>query len=145
MIRRFGEAVVAGKRYSVRAGAYAILPLGPDLLVTHQSEPTPEFQLPGGGIDPGESPLQALYREVIEETGWKISAPRKVGIFRRFTYMPEYNLWAEKLCHIYIAHPVRALGEPTEIGHLAVWMSGKTAVHQLANEGDRHFVSQLFG
>jgi len=145
MIRRFGEAIVAGKRYKVRAGAYAILPSGSDLLITHQAEPTPEFQLPGGGIDPGESPLQALYREVIEETGWKISAPRKLGIFRRFTYMPEYDLWAEKLCHIYAAHPVRALGDPTEAGHFAVWMSGKNAAHQLANEGDRHFVSQMFG
>lgn len=145
MIRRFGEAVVAGKRYKVRAGAYAILPVGSDLLITHQAEPTPEFQLPGGGIDPGESPLQALYREVIEETGWKISAPRKLGVFRRFSYMPEYDLWAEKLCHIYAAHPVRALGDPTEVGHFAVWMSGKNAARQLANEGDRHFVSQLFG
>jgi len=145
MIRRFGEAIVAGKRYKVRAGAYAILPRGKDLLVTHQAAPTSEFQLPGGGIDPGESPTQALYREVIEETGWKVSAPRKLGVFRRFTYMPEYDLWAEKLCHIYIARPVRALSAPTESGHMAVWMSAQEAARQLANEGDRHFVSQLLG
>lgn len=143
MIRRFGEAAVTGKRYQLRAGVYAILPLGDDLLVTHQSAPTPEFQLPGGGIDAGESPLQALYREVIEETGWKISAPRRLGAFRRFTFMPEYGLWAEKLCHIYTAHPVRALGSPTEPNHLAVWMSAKDACQQLGNEGDRHFVRQM--
>lgn len=143
MIRRFGENIVTGQRYIVRAGVYAILPLGADLLVTHQARPTPEFQLPGGGIDPGESPLQALYREVMEETGWKISGPRKIGAFRKFTYMPEYNLWAEKLCHIYLARPVRALSDPTEKGHTAVWMSGQEAVHQLANEGDCHFVRQL--
>lgn len=145
MIRRFGEPVVLGKQYVVRAGAYAILPSGRDLLVTHQDKPIPEFQLPGGGIDPGESPLHALYREVIEETGWKISAPRKIGVFRRFTYMPEYNLWAEKICHIYIANPVRPLSEPTEAGHTAVWLSGKDAARRLANQGDRHFVSRIFG
>lgn len=145
MIRRFGENIVAGQQYTVRAGAYAILPLGADLLVTHQAKPTPEFQLPGGGIDPGESPLHALYREVMEETGWKISAPRKLGAFRKFTYMPEYDLWAEKLCHIYLAHPVRALGDPTEKDHTPVWMSGQEAAHRLANEGDCHFVGQLFG
>jgi len=145
MIRRFGETVVAGKPYKVRAGAYGILKYGDDLLVTHQAEPIPEFQLPGGGIDPGESPLQALYREVIEETGWKISKPRKFGVFRRFTFMPEYNLWAEKICHIFTAFPVRPLGEPTETGHTAVWMSGKDASQRLANEGDRHFVNQVFG
>ncbi|MFF5342243.1 NUDIX domain-containing protein [Streptomyces althioticus] len=26
--------------------------------------------LPGGGMDPGESPLEAAEREVREETGW---------------------------------------------------------------------------
>lgn len=144
MIRRFGEPIVTGKRYKVRAGAYAILPLGTDLLVTYQASPAPEFQLPGGGIDPGESPLHALHREVIEETGWKISAPRKLGVFRKFTYMPEYNLWAEKLCHIYLARPVRSLGNPTEKGHIAVWMNGQQASHLLANQGDCHFVRQWF-
>jgi len=144
MIRRFGEAVKTGKQYKMRAGAYAILPMGDDLLLTHQAKPTPEFQLPGGGIDAGESPLHALYREVIEETGWKISAPRKLGVFRKFTYMPEYGLWAEKLCHIYMARPVMALCDPTEAGHTAVWMNVQDAAEQLANEGDRHFVRQLF-
>ena len=144
MIRRFGEAVVTDKRYQVRAGAYAILPLGRNLLLTHQAEPIPEFQLPGGGIDAGESPIHALHREVLEETGWRIATPRKLGVFRRFTYMPEYDLWAEKLCHIYTARPVRSLGEPTEAGHIAVWMNPQDAGHRLANEGDRHFVRQLF-
>ena len=145
MIRRFGEPVVAGKRYVMRPGAYAILPLGQNLLLTHQEEPTPEFQLPGGGIDPGESAIQALHREVGEETGWRIATPRKLGVFRRFTYMPEYDLWAEKLCHIYMARPVRALGPPSETGHIAVWMNPIEAAHRLANEGDRYFVEQLFG
>lgn len=143
MIRRFGEPVATGKRYQIRAGAYAILPLGRNLLLTHQAEPTPEFQLPGGGIDPGESPLQALHREVLEETGWRIAAPRRLGAFRRFTYMPEYDLWAEKMCHIYVAHPVRALGHPTEPGHIAIWMQPFEAASRLANEGDRYFVQQL--
>jgi len=145
MIRRFGEQVVAGKRYAIRPGAYAILPLGYNLLLTHQEEPTPEFQLPGGGIDPGESAIQALHREVLEETGWRIAAPRKLGMFRRFTYMPEYNQWAEKLCHIYTARPVRMLGAPSEAGHMAVLMKPGEAAHRLANEGDRYFVRQLFG
>jgi len=143
VIRRFGEPKVAGKRYIMRPGAYAILPLGQNLLLTHQAEPMPEFQLPGGGIDPGESPLCALHREVMEETGWRIASPVKLGAFRRFAYMPEYDLWAEKLCHIYLAHPVRALGAPSEAGHIAVWMDAQNAARKLANDGDRHFVKQL--
>lgn len=139
-MRRFGETVLANKSYTLRPGAYAILPVGEQLLLTAQGE---EFQLPGGGIDPGESPLQALYREVFEETGWKISEPVKIGAYRRFCYMPDYDLWAEKVCHIYVAHPVMKLGEPTEIDHEAIWMTKEIALRALANEGDRAYVASL--
>lgn len=141
MIRRFGEPLVRGQRYGLRHGVYAVLLHGRDILLTHQAEPDPEFQLPGGGIDPGESPLWALHREVREETGWSITAPRRIGAFRRFVYMPEYDKWAEKLCTIYLARPGRRYGPPTEPGHSAIWMPAEAAVPILANSGDRHFLS----
>jgi len=131
-------------RYTRRAGVYAILPRGRQLLLTHQADPTPEFQLPGGGIDPGESPAQALHREVLEETRWKIGTIRRVGAFRRFTYMPEYDLWAEKLGLIYQARPILQLSGPSEPGHTAVWSDWNTAALELANAGDRHFVKRLW-
>ncbi len=143
MIRRFGEPVKAHQRYRTRHGAYAVLPRYGALLLTHQKAPTPEFQLPGGGIDPGESPLAALHREVFEETGWKIAPRRKLGTFRRFTYMPEYDMWAEKLCHIYLAMPVRAHGAPTEDGHTAHWIPLDECATYLANLGDLHFVKSI--
>jgi 8-oxo-dGTP diphosphatase len=137
MIRRYGEAVRAGMRYTRRPGVYAILPRGDSLLVTHQAEPTPEFQLPGGGIDRGEQPIAALHREVFEETGWHIGTPRRLGAFRRFTYMPEYDLWAEKVCTVYVAMPVLRAGPPSEPGHQAVWLPMTEALDLLGNEGDR--------
>ena len=143
MIRRYGAAPQNGQRYRHRAGVYAILPLNGKLLLTYQGDPHYEIQLPGGGIDPGEHPLNALHREVFEETGWRIAAPRKLGVFRRFTYMPEYGLWAEKLCHIYLARPVRPHGPPTEPGHLALWLAPEDAISQLYNEGDADFVARL--
>jgi len=142
MTRRFGEAPRPGIRYRLRPGVYAVLPRGGRLLVTHQAAPVPELQLPGGGIDPGESSLRALHREVWEETGWLIARPRRIGAFRRFTYMPEYDLWAEKLCMIYRAWPVRRLGPPAEPGHRALWISPARAARELGNAGDRHFVSR---
>jgi len=140
MIRRFGERVVSGQKYRLRPGAYAVLRLGRDVLLTYQEDPDPEFQLPGGGIDPGESPLQALHREVFEETGWSMAAPRRIGAFRRFAYMPEHDKWAEKVCHIYLARPIRRIGVPLEKGHTAVWVPLETAASILGNDGDRHFL-----
>ena len=142
MIRRFGETVKAGQRYRRRPGVYAVLLDGDALLTTFQEAPIPEFQLPGGGIDRGEQPIAALHREVFEETGWKIEIDRRLGAFRRFTYMPEYDLWAEKLCTIYLARPVRRLGPPTETGHEAVWMSAAEALLQLGNAGDRAMLAR---
>lgn len=143
MIRRYGEPVKPGQRYRRRPGVYAVLLRGDSILTTFQQAPVPEFQLPGGGIDAGEHPVAALHREVIEETGWKIDVVRRIGAFRRFTYMPEYDLWAEKLCAVYLARPILRLGPPSEAGHTAVWLPVDEAVARLGNPGDRAMVATL--
>ncbi|MEX0310781.1 MAG: NUDIX hydrolase [Tateyamaria sp.] len=144
MIRLIGRQPDPKRRYIARPGAYAILPRGQSVLLTFQSAPEPEFQLPGGGIDPGETPLQAVHREVFEETGWRIARPRRLGAFRRFTFMPEYDLWAEKICHIFVARPVLSLGDPTEPDHTVAWMSPDEAARRVYNDGDRMFLHRYF-
>ena len=144
MSRRIGEPVKPHISYKNRPGVYAILERNGRVLLTHQAEPEPEFQLPGGGIDPGENPIPALHREVMEETGWKISNLRKCGVYRRFTYMPEYDLWAEKICHIYSARPTVNLGPPTEDGHTAIWTTPGVAIDLVASDGDRLFLAEAF-
>ncbi len=139
MIRRFGDPPEPGRTYQRRIGAYGILPLGCNLLLTCQFDPDPDLQLPGGGVDPGESPIVALHREVFEETGWRIATPRRVGAFRRFVFMPEYDLWAEKICLIYQARPVRRLGPPSEVDHEPLWMGARQAAAMLDNPGDQYF------
>lgn len=143
MIRRIGEQFRPDVRYRYRHGVYAILPRDGELLLTFQEEPAPELQLPGGGVDAGENPVRALYREVLEETGWSIAAPRRLGAYRRYTYMPEYDMWAEKICTIYVARPVRQLGPPHEEGHTALWASPGFAADAVASPGDRHFVRRF--
>ena len=143
MIPRVGEPVQAGQRYRRRPGAYAVLLRGDRVLLTHQQAPEPEFQLPGGGVDAGEHPVGALHREVFEETGWRIALRRRLGAFRRFTYMPEYDLWAEKLCTIYLGRPVLRLGPPSEAGHTAHWVLLPLAAEIVGNEGDRMFLRRL--
>ena len=143
MIPRVGEAVRSDQSYTLRPGVYAMLLRGSNVLLTHQSEPEPETQLPGGGIDPGEQPLAALHREILEETGWTISKPKRVGAYRRFTYMPDYSLWAEKLCTIYLARPARQVGRPSEAHHTAIWTPLSEAVDILDTPGDREFMAVL--
>ena len=63
------EAIWRG-RQSFRAGACALI-VGPDdrVLACERSEVPGSWQLPQGGLEPAETPEEAVYREVLEETG----------------------------------------------------------------------------
>ena len=111
--------------------------------LTHQKNPKPEIQLPGGGIDLGESQTTALHREVLEETGWRISILRRLGAYQRYTYMPEYGFHARKICHIFLARAIHRVGEPTEPGHTAIWSNPRDVINKLASEGDAAFVENF--
>lgn len=139
MTRRFGEPVIHGQKYTPRPGVYGIITHQNNVLLTAQSG---EWQLPGGGVDQGEHPIHALHREVIEETGWKIAKPVKLGTFKRYCFMPEYNMWAEKICHIYNAQAVYPLCDPLEPDHIAMMVPLDLAADMLAVEGDAFFMAQ---
>lgn len=62
-----------------RIGAYALVTSGRGILGTVNSTATLApgiWTLPGGGVDPGESPSDAVLREMFEETGQKIVIDR---------------------------------------------------------------------
>jgi 8-oxo-dGTP diphosphatase len=142
-MRRYDEPHDPARRYRERPGVYAVIRDGDDVLVTEQTRPQHEFQLPGGGIDLGEGPLRALYRECLEETGWRIAVIRRLGAWQRYSFMPEYGFWAHKVCRIYLARPVRPLGPPSEPGHNAIWMPIPTALELLTMAGDRAFLARV--
>lgn len=144
-MRRFGDPPKPDTTYVRRPGVYAILPYKGGILATFQGGVHNEFQLPGGGIDPGENPTFALHREVLEETGWAIKPPRFFLRFKRYVEMPEYGIYAEKICSIYIAHPLFRRGVALEPDHDPKILSITQACQVLANPGDRFATSLFFG
>ena len=142
---RLGTTPDPHRRYRRRPGAYAILPYKGGILTTYQGGLNQEYQLPGGGVDPGESPLPALHREVFEETGWCITQPRMFFRFKVFSFMEDYDLWAEKICTIYVARPVYRKSAPSEPDHHPVILPIDAALSHLASGGDRQAVAQFFG
>lgn len=70
--------------------------------------PAHEYYIPGGGVDEGETILEALHREALEETGCKIKDIKEVGYV--IFYMKDRNLKQE--AHIYMAKLDGEKGEP---------------------------------
>jgi 8-oxo-dGTP diphosphatase len=56
--------------------------------------------------------------------------------------MPDYDLWAEKLCTIYVARPLRRVGPPKEPGHTALWMDARQALALIGSPGDRALLAR---
>lgn len=141
---RTGRPARSGIRYVMRPGAYAVLRRGRMVLLTRQvTGDIDELQLPGGGIDRGEVPLPALIREIREETGYTAQIVRRIGGFRDFTWMSEYGIHAQKICHVYLGHPGLRLGPPDEAGHEAVWMPLEHAATAVASPGSRAILRGL--
>ena len=61
------KVILKGKKPVLRVGAYGIFSRGQSVIVTQTYLPSWEF--PGGGVEVGETLLQALEREFKEETG----------------------------------------------------------------------------
>ncbi len=130
-----------------RIGAYGIVQDNDHILLCRLSPAALSHQgmwtLPGGGLECGEHPEEGLVREVMEETGWRMDKPRRIGVYKRFVFMPDYDMWAEKICTIYWSRPTLCLGPPLEDSHTAVWVPMNDAPALLSNDGDATFVASL--
>ena len=66
----------------------AVLTRGRDIMVVR--DPGGEHIVPGGRIDDGEELLEALKRELMEETGWSVrGTPTRLGLFHYHIHSPK--------------------------------------------------------
>ncbi|MGR6970418.1 NUDIX hydrolase [Streptomyces cynarae] len=72
-------------RRNLRVAAYAVCVCDGQLLLARSPGPdgTPEWVLPGGGMEHGEDPYDTVRREVTEETGYRIRVTGLLGVDSR--------------------------------------------------------------
>lgn len=129
----FGSRV-AGKKYRPRPGVYGVVcdDLGRVALI----EVRGVFFLPGGGVDAGESPEQALVRECREEAGREARILGEVGRALQYTVSRNGEHFALQ-CAYYQARFAPGLEcPPTEMDHALHWLSAQDALPRFHREAD---------
>ena len=69
MAKTLTEAEIRALPYRPNVGLMILNPAGRVFAGQRLDNPGPAWQMPQGGIDDGEEPLEAAYRELVEETG----------------------------------------------------------------------------
>jgi 8-oxo-dGTP pyrophosphatase MutT (NUDIX family) len=72
-----------------------------------QRRDVPVWVLPGGGIDPNETPENAVIREILEETGFTVKVDRLVGDYIPINRLTKQTYLYE--CTILSGHPTESL------------------------------------
>ena len=138
-IPSFGRAP-EGVHVVRRPSAYAIVP-GDDGRIALVRTPKGWF-LVGGGIEPGESPAQAIVREGREECCLVLSPGEILGRAREIVHSEDEQAWFEKESTFLVARAVAGETGTPEDGHALVWLAPAAAVGALVHESHRWAVAR---
>lgn len=126
---QFGDLLVNAKE---RPGAYAVIKnsLGLILVVIAKNR----YHLPGGGIDAGEDPQQAVEREIVEETGYRVEGLQNIGQANQFLDTKDLGP-INKLGTYFVGRVLNTPPLPKiEADHLAMWISPEEFLSSTAHD-----------
>lgn len=122
------HALPPGLKPRTRTGIHAVLRVAGNVLLV-QPPGADWLELPGGGLEPGETHSQALCRELLEEAGLVLPVgsgerDRDVAFTSRYYSSNNQQYWIYRqtfrLIQLAIEPPLRP---PLEAGHRRLWLS----------------------
>lgn len=95
----------------IHSTAACVIQQGERFLMVEEQRGGPQsvFNQPAGHIEPGEGPIQAMLREVVEETAWRVSLTGYLGLYVFHTSAGETFH-----SHGFIAEPLEPLDLPLD-------------------------------
>ena len=131
--------------YRKRPGAYAIIVNKNDdkigIVKKIIDEGVENFYL-GGGIEAGETKLEALKREMIEEAGYTIKNIKELGEVGEFIFAGDHG-YIEVIASVYIAEFDKKVAEPIEKDHTVLWVKPEEYVSKMFREWQRYIMEKF--
>ena len=128
---KFGNKL-DGIEYINRPGAYAVI-------VSHDRqiaviEADNGYYLPGGGIDPDETPIEALKRELLEETGYQVNVMAELGTALEYIHASREGKYYQIRSSFFLVELGSRTGTGMERDHRLIWISLEQASRLLVRE-----------
>lgn len=132
---QFGD-LLSGRDYADRPAAFGILERDGQIAVVKVRKPDAPawFDLPGGGVDPGETSAQAVVREYGEEAGLKVSASEPFGHADQYFLNTEGVAWNNRSDFFRLELIGEDASLKVEEDHTLVWLSPLEAIASLRHD-----------
>ena len=127
--------------YRKRPGAYAIIIKKDDDKIGIVAAKKDYFYL-GGGIEKGETKLEALKREMLEESGYTIKNIKEFEEVGSYIF-DEDKGYFEVIASVYIAEFDKKVTEPIEKDHTVLWVKPEEYVSKMFREWQRYIMKRF--
>lgn len=132
---QFGD-LLPGRDYADRPAAFGLLERDGQVAVVRVTKPDaqPWFDLPGGGVDPGETPAQAVVREYGEEAGLRVRAVEAFGQADQYFVNTEGVAWNNRSTFYALELIEEDRSLKIEDDHALVWLAPLEAIAALRHD-----------
>jgi 8-oxo-dGTP diphosphatase len=132
---QFGETL-PGRSYRDRPAAFGVLERGGKIALVRVEKPghAPWLDLPGGAIDPGETPADAVVREYGEEAGLRVRALEPFALASQYFLNTDGEALNNQATFFVLALEAVDTALKVEDDHTLVWAEPASAVAQLRHD-----------